>query len=72
MTIHFLLIDKLDCNDHLYVYDGAHAVGTHKVSNYFVKFLYAMVYHETVGCTANNYTEIRFVICTLLKKKLCK
>lgn len=23
---------QLDCNDHLYVYDGAHAVGTHKVS----------------------------------------
>lgn len=22
---------QLDCNDHLYVYDGAHAVGTHKV-----------------------------------------
>lgn len=23
---------QLDCNDHLYVYDGAHAVGAHKVS----------------------------------------
>lgn len=23
---------QLDCNDHLYVYDGAHAVGTYKVS----------------------------------------
>ena len=23
---------QLDCNDHLYIYDGAHAVGTHKVS----------------------------------------
>lgn len=22
---------QLDCNDHLYVYDGAHAVGAHKV-----------------------------------------
>lgn len=23
---------QLDCNDHLYIFDGAHAVGTHKVS----------------------------------------
>lgn len=23
---------QLDCNDHLYIYDGSHAVGTHKVS----------------------------------------
>lgn len=23
---------SLDCNDHLYIYDGAHAVGQHKVS----------------------------------------
>lgn len=22
---------QLDCNDHLYIYDGSHAVGTHKV-----------------------------------------
>ena len=22
---------QLDCNDHLYIYDGAHAVGTYKV-----------------------------------------
>lgn len=28
----FFSLSKLDCNDHLYVYDGAHAVGTHKVS----------------------------------------
>lgn len=34
VTICFL-IDELDCNDHLYVYDGAHAVGTHKVSKIF-------------------------------------
>lgn len=26
---------QLDCNDHLYIYDGSHAVGTHKVP--FVK-----------------------------------
>lgn len=26
---------QLDCNDHLYVYDGAHAVGTHKVCYFF-------------------------------------
>lgn len=24
---------QLDCNDHLYIYDGAHAVTAHKVSN---------------------------------------
>lgn len=24
---------QLDCNDHLYIYDGSHAVGTHKVSS---------------------------------------
>lgn len=23
---------QLDCNDHLYIYDGAHAVGPYKVS----------------------------------------
>lgn len=25
---------QLDCNDHLYIYDGAHAVGTYKVLLY--------------------------------------
>lgn len=30
---------QLDCNDHLYVYDGAHAVGTHKVRiKYSIRF----------------------------------
>lgn len=32
-AVAFFSIAKLDCNDHLYVYDGAHAVGTHKVSS---------------------------------------
>lgn len=27
---------QLDCNDHLFVYDGAHAVGTHKVCIIFL------------------------------------
>lgn len=25
---------QLDCNDHLFIYDGAHAVGTHKVRKF--------------------------------------
>lgn len=25
---------QLDCNDHLYIYDGAHAVSNFKVKNY--------------------------------------
>jgi hypothetical protein len=25
---------QLDCNDHLYIYDGAHAVGSYKVSRH--------------------------------------
>lgn len=24
----------LDCNDHLYIYDGAHTIGNHKVRFY--------------------------------------
>lgn len=28
---------QLDCNDHLYVYDGAHVAGTHKVS---IEYIY--------------------------------
>lgn len=28
---------QLDCNDHLFIFDGAHAVGTHKVSQGFSK-----------------------------------
>lgn len=27
---------QLDCNDHLFIFDGAHAVGTHKVSKTFL------------------------------------
>lgn len=26
---------QLDCNDHLYIYDGAHAVGSYKVSLHY-------------------------------------
>lgn len=26
---------QLDCNDHLFIYDGAHTVGLHKVSIFF-------------------------------------
>ncbi|KYN12302.1 hypothetical protein ALC57_15533, partial [Trachymyrmex cornetzi] len=26
---------QLDCNDHLYIYDGAHAVGSYKVSRHY-------------------------------------
>lgn len=31
---------QLDCNDHLYIYDGAHAVGTYKVI--ITDFLYKL------------------------------
>lgn len=31
---------QLDCNDHLYIYDGAHAVGTYKVSNLFNYYIF--------------------------------
>lgn len=27
---------QLDCNDHLFIYDGAHAVGAHKVMFIYV------------------------------------
>ena len=26
----------LDCNDHLYIYDGAHTIGNHKVCFWFI------------------------------------
>lgn len=29
---------QLDCNDHLYIYDGSHAVGAHKVSQFIFIF----------------------------------
>lgn len=37
--IHFDRL-QLDCNDHLFIYDGDHAVGAHKVSRikFFFKF----------------------------------
>lgn len=28
----------LDCNDHLYIYDGAHTIGNHKVSTFHSHF----------------------------------
>ncbi len=31
---------KIDCNDHLYIYDVANAVGDYKVSMYYSSILY--------------------------------
>lgn len=30
---------QLDCNDHLYIYDGAHAVSSYKVRNKFQRLI---------------------------------
>lgn len=34
---------QLDCMDHLYIYDGAHTVGLHKVSNFSISSYYRYV-----------------------------
>lgn len=34
---------QLDCNDHLYIYDGAHAVGSYKVSRNHEIYTYVCV-----------------------------
>lgn len=34
---------QLDCNDHLYVYDGAHAVATPKVSYKLINFHFTYI-----------------------------
>lgn len=49
---------QLDCNDHLYIYDGAHAVGSYKVSRH----------HEvyTCVCAEGYYREQRVLGSTAL------
>lgn len=56
---------QLDCNDHLYIYDGAHAVGSYKVSrNYEIYTCGEGYYREqrVLGSTAfvANYRGVRF------------
>lgn len=60
---------QLDCNDHLYIYDGAHAVGSYKVSRNYEIYTYVCMcvegyYRErrVLGFTAfvANYREGRF------------
>lgn len=36
---------QLDCNDHLYIYDGAHATGTPKVNNQMIFSYVSMLLH---------------------------
>lgn len=40
--IHFDRL-QLDCNDHLFIFDGAHAVGAHKVSESMCFHLYRLI-----------------------------
>lgn len=48
---------QLDCNDHLYIYDGAHAVGTYKFD------LSCRNTKQTLGAmfTRTNYVTLRYV-----------
>lgn len=48
---------QLDCNDHLYIYDGAHAVGTYKVRFAFTvktNKLYIKKKHIVLGMTISK------------------
>lgn len=49
---------QLDCNDHLFIYDGAHAVGTHKVSllDFHIKFWCWWRLFILSVCSAKNPT----------------
>lgn len=42
---------QLDCNDHLFVYDGAHAVGSHKVSPLDALVKYSVIIFLPLGCS---------------------
>lgn len=48
--IHFDRL-QLDCNDHLFIFDGAHAVGQHKVSQSIIILFHNsnIVYLTTLG-----------------------